>query len=65
MPMADSMFMYAVTAGVFVFLVGLLAATKGARGRRGHEETSAAHSGGSNDEKRIKKFKSDGTPVYD
>jgi hypothetical protein len=63
--MADSMFMYAVTAGVFVFLAGLLAATKGARGRSRHEETQGAHSSGSNDGKRIKKFKSDGTPVYD
>lgn len=66
MPMADSMFMYAVVAGVFVFLVALLGATRGARGRGGHEETqAAAHSGGSNDGKRVKKFKSDGTPVYD
>ncbi|MGI0020390.1 MAG: hypothetical protein ACREAY_07945 [Nitrososphaera sp.] len=63
--MAESMFMYAVAAGVFVFLVGLLSATRGARGRRGHEAMPETHSGGSGEGKRIKKFKSDGTPVYD
>ncbi|WP_337863842.1 hypothetical protein [Nitrososphaera sp.] len=69
--MAESTFMYGVVAGVFAFLVGLLFATRGARSRRGNEvaaEAETTHSGGGGgggEERRVKRFKSDGTPVYD
>jgi hypothetical protein len=63
--MADSMFMYGVAAGTFAFLVGILFASRGARGRHKSEEMPETHSGSSGEGKRIKKFKSDGTPVYD
>ena len=63
--MAESMFMYGVAAGLFAFLTGVVFAARGARGRHKTEGTAETHSGGSGDGKRIKKFKSDGTPVYD
>jgi hypothetical protein len=68
--MADAMFMYSVTAGVFAFLVAVLFGARGARRRHGSPEdhvepeshpSSASGDGG----KRIKKFKSDGTPVHE
>jgi len=66
--MADAMFMYGVTTGVFAFLVAVCFGARGARGRRGSgEEVGEAHSSGSSggEGRRIKKFKSDGTPVYE
>ncbi|MGI0028264.1 MAG: hypothetical protein ACREAQ_00945 [Nitrososphaera sp.] len=66
--MADSEFMYYVTAGIFVFLVAILFGSRGARKRHGtEEEMPETHSSGSagKEGKKIKKFKSDGTPVYD
>jgi hypothetical protein len=67
--MADEMFMYAVTTGVFAFLVAVLFVTRAVRKRKEPEEraveTESSHSGSSGSEgKRIKRFKSDGTPVY-
>jgi hypothetical protein len=67
--MAEEMFMYAVTAGVFAFLVAVLFGTRAVRKRKEPEEraveTESSHSGSSGSEgKRIKRFKSDGTPVY-
>jgi hypothetical protein len=63
--MADSMFMYAVTTGIFAFLF----ASRGARKRHGPvEEVPESHSSGGGSEgegRRVKKFRSDGTPVYD
>jgi len=66
--MADSMLMYGVTTGIFVFLVAILFTSRGARKRHGPaEEMPESHSsGGSEGEtRRVKKFRSDGTPVYD
>ena len=67
--MADSMLMYGVTTGIFVFLVAVLFASRGVRKRRGPvEEMPESHSSGGGSEgegRRIKKFRSDGTPVYD
>jgi hypothetical protein len=74
--MAEEMFMYAVTAGIFAFLVAILFGTRGARKRKEPEEravetTESSYSGSSGSEggggggKRIKRFKSDGTPVYE
>lgn len=66
--MADSEFMYYVTAGIFAFLVAILFGSRGARKRHGPgEEMPETHSSGSTGKegKKIKKFKSDGTPVYD
>jgi len=69
--MAAAMFMYSVTAGIFAFLVAILFGSRGARRRRGsedhiesesHSHTSSGSGGGG---RRIKKFKSDGTPVYE
>jgi hypothetical protein len=65
--MADEVIMYGVTAGIFAFLVAVLFSSRGARKRHGDVEVES-HSGGSasgNEGRRIKKFKSDGTPVYD
>jgi hypothetical protein len=68
--MAEETFMYAVTAGIFVFLVAVLFGTRAAHKRKEPEESSvetgssfssSSESGG----KRIKRFKSDGTPVYE
>lgn len=67
--MADAVFMYGVTTGIFAFLVAVLFSSRGARKRHGGmEEVAESHSGGSssgNEGKRIKRFKSDGTPVYE
>ena len=65
--MADAMFMYAVTTGIFAFLLAVCFGARGARKRRGPgEEAGESHSTDSSggEGKRIKKFKSDGTPVY-
>jgi hypothetical protein len=68
--MADAMFMYTITAGVFAFLVAILFGARGARRRRGsgedHVEPESHPSSSSGDVgMRIKKFKSDGTPVHE
>jgi hypothetical protein len=67
--MADSIFMYSVTTGIFAFLAAILFASRGARGRHGQEKESAeSHSSAaksSGERRRIKRFKSDGTPVYE
>ncbi|MDQ3848479.1 MAG: hypothetical protein M3261_05945 [Thermoproteota archaeon] len=70
--MAEEMFMYAVTTGIFVFLVALLFGTRAARKRNEPENSSveaeSSYSGGSGSGgggKRIKRFKSDGKPVYE
>lgn len=77
--MAEEMFMYTVTAGIFVFLVAVLFGTRAARKRKEPEdrpvetkssfsgdETRTYEKGSSGSEgKRIKRFKSDGTPIYD
>ena len=68
--MADAMFMYSVTAGIFAFLVAILFGSRAARRRHGSGEDHAepeshSSSGSSGGGKRIKKFKSDGTPVYE
>ncbi len=75
--MAEAMFMFAVTAGVFAFLVAILFGTRGARKRKEPEErtietgessfsgSSGSRGGGGGGGKRIKRFKSDGTPVYE
>jgi hypothetical protein len=62
--MADAVFMFGVTAGIFAFLVAILFVSRGARKRRGAgEEVAETHSSASSakDAKKIKKFKSDGT----
>jgi uncharacterized membrane protein YgcG len=73
--MAEETFMYAVTAGIFVFLVAILFGTRAARKRKEPEEravettessfSEGSGSGGAGGGKRIKRFKSDGTPVYE
>jgi hypothetical protein len=67
--MADAIFMYGVTTGVFAFLVAVLFVSRGTRRRHGQEKEAAesqSSAGKSSGEgRRIKKFKSDGTPVYD
>lgn len=67
--MADAIFMYSVTTGVFAFLVAILFASRGVRGRHGQEKEAAESQSSagklSGEGRRIKKFKSDGTPVYD
>jgi ABC-type dipeptide/oligopeptide/nickel transport system permease component len=68
--MAEEMFMYTVTAGIFAFLVAVLFGTRAARKRKEPEDravqTESSFSGSSGSGgKRIKRFKSDGTPVYD
>jgi len=68
--MADGMFMYSVTAGIFAFLVAILFGSRGARRRHGSgedhvEPESHSSSGSGGGGKRIKKFKSDGTPVHE
>jgi hypothetical protein len=66
--MADAMFMYGVTTGIFAFLVAVTFGARGARKRRGPgEQTGESHSTGSSggEKRRIKRFKSDGTPVYE
>jgi hypothetical protein len=68
--MAEEAFMYAVTTGIFAFLVAVLFGTRAARKRKEPEnrpvETESSFSGSSGSgEKRIKRFKSDGTPVYE
>ena len=65
--MADAMFMYSVTAGIFAFLVAILFGSRGARKHRGSDDPvePEPHSSSSSGDggKRIKKFKSDGTPA--
>jgi hypothetical protein len=67
--MADAMLMYGVTTGIFAFLVAVVFGARGARKRRGPgegnepESHSSSSSGGGG--KKIKKFKPDGTPVYE
>ncbi len=69
--MADAMFMYGVVAGIFAFLVAILFGSRAAhkRGRSedpgGAESHSHASNASGNEGKRVKKFKSDGTPVYE
>jgi hypothetical protein len=68
--MAEEAFMYAVTTGIFAFLVAVLFGTRAVRKRKEPEnrpvETESSFSGSSGSgEKRIKRFKSDGTPVYE
>ena len=65
------MFMYGVTTGIFAFLVAVLFVTRAAHKRKEPEnksvETESNVSGSSSGSggKRIKRFKSDGTPVYE
>lgn len=66
--MADSMFMYGVTTGVFIILVAILFASRARRRYRSEDDVEpklhSSSSGGPVDGgRRIKKFKSDGTPV--
>ncbi|MDQ4101250.1 MAG: hypothetical protein M3115_03570 [Thermoproteota archaeon] len=71
--MAEETFMFAVTTGIFAFLVAVLFGTRAARKRKEPEEnpvettessfTGSSGSGGGG--RRIKRFKSDGTPVYE
>ncbi len=71
--MAEATFMYAVTTGIFAFLVAVLFGTRAARKRKEPEERSvettessfSRSSGSGGEGKRIKRFKSDGTPVYE
>ena len=68
--MAEEAFMYAVTTGIFAFLVAVLFGTRAARKRKEPEnrpvETESSFSGSSGSGgKRIKRFKSDGSPVYE
>jgi hypothetical protein len=71
--MAEETFMYAVTTGIFAFLVAVLFGTRAVRKRKEPEdkpvETEPSYSGSSGSSgsggKRIKRFKSDGTPVYE
>ena len=68
--MAEEAFMYAVTTGIFAFLVAVLFGTRAVRKRKEPEEkpveTESSYSGTSGGGgKRIKRFKSDGTPVYE
>ena len=66
--MADAMFMFGVTTGIFAFLAAVCFGARGARGRQGSGgEKGESHSSGSSsgEGRRIKKFKSDGTPVYE
>jgi len=70
--MAEEVFMFAVTTGMFVFLTALLFGTRAARKRNEpgsssvEAESSFSGSSGSGGEgRRIKRFKSDGTPVYE
>jgi hypothetical protein len=71
--MADATFMYGVTTGIFAFLVAILF---GSRARRKHQEPEkgsfesqtesySSSSSGSEESggRRIKRFKSDGTPA--
>jgi hypothetical protein len=69
-PMAEEAFMYSVTTGIFVFLVAVLfgsrAARKRAEPKEGSVETeSHSASGPGSEGRRIKRFKSDGSPVYE
>jgi hypothetical protein len=68
--MADATFMYGVTAGIFAFLVAILFGSRATRKRQGSDkgstETEQDSSGGNEGEgRRIKRFRSDGTPVYE
>lgn len=69
--MAEETFMYAVTTGIFAFLVAVLFGTRAVRKRkepenRPVETESSSYSGNSGSGgKRIKRFKSDGSPVYE
>ncbi len=72
--MSEETFMYAVTTGIFAFLVAILFGTRAARKRKEPEERpvettestfSGSSGGGGEGGRRIKRFKSDGTPVYE
>jgi hypothetical protein len=67
--MADAMFMYGVTAGIFAFLAAITFGSRGARKRQGSTEGSEpehpSSSSSTGEGRRIKKFKSDGTSVYE
>ena len=74
--MAEETFMYAVTAGIFAFLVAILFGTRASRKRKEPEEkpietessfseSSESAGGSGSGGRRIKRFKSDGTPVYE
>lgn len=67
--MAEEAFMYAVTTGIFAFLVAVLFGTRAVRKRKEPEnrpvETESSSGSSGSGEKRIKRFKSDGTPVYE
>jgi hypothetical protein len=68
--MAEEAFMFTVTAGIFAFLVAVLFGSRAARKRgepkEGSVETESHPSSGSGSEgRRIKRFKSDGSPVYE
>lgn len=66
--MADEVFMYAVTTGIFAFLTAILFGSRAARKRHEQKEESTvteteSYSGSGGEGRRIKRFKSDGTPV--
>ncbi len=69
--MAEEIFMYGVTTGIFAFLVVVLFVTRAAHKRKEPENKSVepeshfSGNSGSGGGKRIKRFKSDGTPVYE
>ena len=68
--MADEVFMYAVTTGIFAFLTAILFGSRAARKRHEQKEDSAvaeteSYGGSGGGGKKIKRFKSDGTPVYE
>jgi hypothetical protein len=68
--MADATFMFAVTTGIFAFLVAVLFGSRATRKRRvpeqGSTETESHSDSGSGSEgRRIKRLKSDGTPLYE
>ena len=68
--MADEVFMYAVTTGIFAFLTAILFGSRAARKRHEQKEDSAVaetetYGSSEGGGKRIKRFKSDGTPSYE
>jgi hypothetical protein len=68
--MADAPFMYSVAAGIFAFLVAVLFGSRAMRKRGEPEKQSVeteshSSSGQGSEGRRIKRFKSDGTPVYE
>jgi hypothetical protein len=66
--MAEEVFMYAVTTGIFAFLTAILFGSRAARKRQDRKEDSAvaeteSYSGSGGEGRRIKRFRSDGSPV--